>query len=138
MLLGNGLSTVSALRQMKETWAKAPEDGKPAWASGELLEVFTQGLMMEVLEFPDKDPASPTFWFALTHDQEQNKIRFTSLQTKAARVPHLLVRPHTRPRAEQDSLHLVADQGCQGALHASSFGDSRSKAAAAIFPNKAK
>lgn len=56
------------------------------WCHGELKTIFTAGLRLDVIKFPEDDEASVKLYYTLTHEQDSNKLRSTSIEHKVKLV----------------------------------------------------
>jgi hypothetical protein len=96
--LNNGKSTVAALKMLLAevetaggltppvanagSASSATSSTMPEWATGKLLDVFVNGLRVDIVMYPVEDDALIVAINGLAHDSEQNKYVPTSIVTK--------------------------------------------------------
>lgn len=76
-LIANGKSLVAALQQLKKEVAALKEE--PEWVNPKLKQALFEGLRCDVVRF--QDVASRIACYAMSHLQESNKYRETTLRT---------------------------------------------------------
>lgn len=85
MRLDNGKNWIIALLEVRDESKLrelAPED-YPEWAGPELVKAFKDGLALDFVKYSDDDPMTHIAYQCLSHENEQNKFRASTISDKA-------------------------------------------------------
>ena len=88
-LINNGMSTISALKDLFQDASKHCEEDAPDWVAGELAEIFKSGLRCDFVQYAEDDRDIVVAWNALAHDADSNRYQQTSIETKVKVVQNV-------------------------------------------------
>ena len=85
MRLNNGKHFIAALLELKpecEKYKTAAEEEVPAWFSGELCTIMSEGIVVDHVKYKDDERMTVMAVQCLSHELEQNKFRASTLDDK--------------------------------------------------------